>query len=235
MGLQRTHRTYKHERFGPVRLGPQDLRDLAEIFADLDSKVDLALPQFRTKFHLAEHETDSIEDVLAFEDADTIPSLHILSGQLRLSFQASDSGTLLTKPFAPEAAADQQAVEDAAEKLRQIIRARQLTGLASLRQRGPGKLLLAALFALPALLLVGGQPVMDLWLTSTASQAVVAGLVWLCVLLLVLLSAPSKGLIRLRGRELPWWERRQGLIALLGLVVTVVIPFVIFGLEGGQK
>ncbi len=174
------------------------------------------------------------EDVLAYPDADALPSLHILSGELRLSFHATRSQTTIAKPFATASPADQRAVEAAVEKLRQIIRARQVRPLESLRQRCPGKLLTAALFSVPALLLVGGQPVLDLWFTSTTSQAVAGGLVWLCFVPLLLISGKPKDLIRLRGRELPWTERRQGLIALVGLVLAVVIPSVIFGLESSR-
>lgn len=236
MGLERVHRrTNNVERFGPVRLGAQDLRDLAAVFAELDSRVHLSLPDLsRTEFNIGEHETEDIEDVLAFADADTLPAIHILSAELRLSFHASPGQTSIARPFAPRHVDDQQAIDEAAHKLRQIIQSRQLRPVDVLRQRGPGKWLLATLFTVPALALAAGQSLLDVWLTHTASQAVIAAVVWLCVVLLLILSGRSKDLIRLRGRELPWWERRQGLLALLGLVLAVVIPFAIFGLERVQ-
>jgi len=231
VGLERVHSIDRSEHFGPVRLGPQDLRDLAAVFTDLDSRVTLTLPEFRTQFRTAEHRTEDIEDVLAFADADTLSSLSITSGEILLSLHLHSSGTTLDRIGTPRVAADTQTVDQAAEKVRQIVLARQVGRWAALRQRGPGKWLLATVLLVPVLALTVLPTALDLWLTRTASEAVTAGLVWLCFLTVLLLALRPKDLIRLRGRDLPWWERRTGLLALLGVVVAVVIPFVVLALE----
>ena len=229
MALQRTHRAYEHEHHGPVRLGPQDLRDLAAIFASVEAAVERPVPGVATAFYLPEHEAESIEDVLGCEDADTLASIHIVGPGLRLSFHAAASGTMITRSAAARTAAEQEAIDEAAGRLREIIRARELHGLQALRQRGPGKWLLAVLFALPAAALVGGPWLLGRWLTNGLSQALSANVVWLSVLVLLFFTTGPKYLIRLRGQAQPWYERRQGLVALLGLVVavlTVLIPLV---------
>lgn len=232
MALERTHRTDNTEHFGPVRLGAQDLRDVAAVFETLVSKAPPMLPSSRTKFVLPEHETGELADVLAFADADTLPSIHVVDGEVRLGLHAGHDGTLITRHHAARDAAEQQAVDEAADKLRELIRARQMGRVEALRQRGAGKGLLIALLTAPTLLLVVGPVVLDLWLTRAASQAVTSGLVVLSVVpTFVLAGRRPKDLIRLRGQPKPWWERRQGLIALVGVVLAVVIPFVIFALE----
>lgn len=237
MALERVQRTDSSEHFGPVRLGPQDLRDIAAVFEEFVTKAPPVLTTSRVKYVLPEHETGDVDDVLAFAGSDTLSSIHVLDGEVRLGFHAGRDGTIITKYGAPRGGPEgQAAVEDAVARLRQIIQARQLERFEALRQRGPGKGLLIALLTMPAVLLVGGQALLDVWFTTIQSQAIAAGLVWLSVVpTLVVAGARPKELIRLRGRQQPWWERRQGLIALAGVVLAVVIPFVIFALENRGK
>lgn len=228
MGLERVHRRETTEYFGPVRLGPQDLRDIAAVFADLDSKVRLWLPDSRTEFRVQEHRTEDLEDVLAFDEADTLPSIHVISAELRLSFYAGRDATLIDKPHATESDADQRAVEEAAERLRQIVHSRQVGRLRALRQGAGGQSAPRAAIAVLLLILVGGS-MLNAWLTYAAAAAVTAGLVWLYFGLVLVLFHP-KDLIRLRGRDLPWSERRPGLVGLLTAVGTVAVPLVVYGL-----
>lgn len=236
MGLQRVHRTDNREHFGPVRLGAQDLRDVAAVFADLEARVHLRPTGLRTRFVTEEHETEDVEDVLAFPDADTLPSVHALSGEMLLSIHAGRDGTIIDRSRTPSATADWQAVEEAADKLRRIVQSRELGRFETLRQRGPGKGLLIVLLTLPAVALAGGQPLLDVWLTRATSHAVTAVVVWLSVVLQCLLFAGRpRDLIRLRGEPKPWWEQRQGLIALVGVAVAVVMPFVVLALDRGRR
>lgn len=228
MGLERVHRRDTTEHFGPVRLGPQDLRDIAAVFADLDSKVRLWLPDSRTEFRVQEHRTEELEDVLDFAEADTLPSIHVMSAELRLSFYAGRDATLISRPHAPESDSDQRAVEESAERLRQIVRSRQVGRLRALRQGAGGQWVPRTVLAVLLLILVGGS-LLNAWLTAAVTAAVTAGLVWLYVGVVLVLFRP-RDLIRLRGRDLPWSERRPGLVGLLTAVGTVVVPLVVYGL-----
>lgn len=233
VALERVHRTRDTEHFGPVRLGPQDLRDIAAVFADLDGEAPPTLPVFKTEFNTGEHKTNDVEDLLAYPDADTLAAIHVVSAEVRLSFHAARSGTTIYRSEAMESDATvRRAVDKADARLRAIIASRELSGLAALRQTGPDKWGMIGLLVAPVPVTIAAVSLLGRGLSAAAANAGAWGVLFLCYVPLLVLSGKSRDLVRLRGPEHPWWERRTGLVGLVGLVLGIVVPFVIYGLEG---
>lgn len=161
--------------------------------------------------------------MLGYTDADTLDSILVLSAGGFLSFSAWSGRTTITirVPDKPE---DRQAVEDAAERLRAIVRARELKPLAALVQSGPNKWHFIGLLLLPLAASFLALPLLRLAIPDRVSGPVSLGVVVLSFLPLVLFSGPHpQPVVRLRGTEQPWTERRQGLVALVGGVAAVVL------------
>lgn len=235
MGLERVHTNLEDEEFGPVRLGPQDLRDIAQIFDELASKSPALFEGgAQTAFTIGDHRTTDIEDVLAYADADTIPSLHVMTTGSRTTLWLfiARSGTSIGRSNPPSSKEERDAAETATEKLRRLVRARELSGISRFRQEGPGKWAMIALLVGPALVSFAVVAALQTWLSAAAANAAAWGVPFLCyVPLLALLSAKPRDVIRLRGRDEPWWERRAGLVALTGVALSALVPFVIYALE----
>lgn len=136
MPLERVERRDDGEWFRAVRLGPQDLRDVAEVFGRLDAEVPSVVPGLRSKFRIGEYETTDIEDVLGYQDRDTVRSLHAASAQLNISLYISRPGAILTIARVPDDPGERRSVEAAAGRLRDILRSRRVGWLRALRQRG---------------------------------------------------------------------------------------------------